>query len=244
MAELTQSAIINQPDRGLRGILSCRSVKFIAAARYQLRQRRFAETLGEPRLRQFAPEDEKMKQTNTQHDTAQSIYDLPEPAWIKPAHPDRYGQVTGLDPEELADPEELERVVWRGMWEPVLRLPDRYTHHGLRPELDEQGDIDWGAFGTIDFLRDRSVNMDKARYKLNCLQEALKDQIIMMSLVRARLKGTRYAQVLNLLKQGVIDMDHISDFWMKRMAMRYFKARALKEEIRELKGWLCRAAAP
>ena len=41
---------------------------------------------------------------------------------VRPLRKDRYGTVEGLDRDELLDPAELERLVYRGMFEPLLFL--------------------------------------------------------------------------------------------------------------------------
>lgn len=42
---------------------------------------------------------------------------------VRPLRKDRYGTVEGLDRDELLDSAELERLVYRGMFEPLLSLP-------------------------------------------------------------------------------------------------------------------------
>jgi hypothetical protein len=59
----------------------------------------------------------------------------------------RYGSVPGLDDEELASPEELERQVLLEEWGPVLALPVRGRRNPIQPVIDENGGLDWGAFG-------------------------------------------------------------------------------------------------
>ena len=172
------------------------------------------------------------------------IEDIPASVLVQREIKDRYGQVEGLDVDELADPGELERQVYRQMMEPIMRLPARFKSYGPRPEIDEQGDLEWGAFGSIDFIRDRPAFMDKSRYKLDILKEELKDQVIAISMIRPHLKGSSYALILKYLEMDIISMDDVTDFWMKRMAMRYFKAKRLKDEIRQLRELLNTRAPP
>ena len=42
---------------------------------------------------------------------------------VRPLSKDRYGTVEGLDRDELLSPAELDRLVYRGMFEPLLSLP-------------------------------------------------------------------------------------------------------------------------
>ena len=58
----------------------------------------------------------------------------------------RYGSVPGLDDAELAEPDELEREVMLEEWGPVLALPGKGSSSGIRPVVDEDGVIHWGAF--------------------------------------------------------------------------------------------------
>ena len=54
------------------------------------------------------------------------VYDgveVPESPLLKREHKNKYGSVPGLNDEELADPDELERQVVREAFEPVLLLP-------------------------------------------------------------------------------------------------------------------------
>jgi len=172
------------------------------------------------------------------------IDDIPASSLVQREKKDRFGQVEGLEAEELADPCELERQVYKEWLGPVLSLPNKYKGHGLRPEVNEQGVVDWGAFASIDFLRDNPGFMDKAKYKLVFLKEELRDQLIMMEIVRRKLSGKAYSLVLKYLEMDIISMDDVSDFWMKRLAMRYFKAKRLKEEIKQLREYLNSRAAP
>jgi len=169
---------------------------------------------------------------------------IPVTAAVTPLKPHSYGTIDGLDIDELADPEELERQVYREMMGTILRLPYKFNWSGPKPEIDENGDVEWGAFGSIDFLRDRPAFLNKARYKRDCLKEQLKDQIILIDMIKSRLKGKPYALVLKYLDMGIIDMDHIEDFWMRRLVMRYYRAKKLKDDIRCLCNRLYRGGDP
>ena len=78
---------------------------------------------------------------------------VPESALLKREPKNRFGTVEGLDDSELADPDELERMVYRDELAPVLALPVSGDRCSLRPAVDEDGRLDWGAFGTVDFER-------------------------------------------------------------------------------------------
>jgi hypothetical protein len=53
------------------------------------------------------------------------VDDVPVSPLLAEERMNRYGSVPGLDDEELASPEELERQVFMQEWGPVLRLPER-----------------------------------------------------------------------------------------------------------------------
>jgi len=144
----------------------------------------------------------------------------------------RYGSVEGLDNEELADPDELERQVFAEEWAPILALPEPRRSE-IRPTVDESGHVDWGAFGTVDFER-HSGGFDKARYKAERLRERLRDKLILLSIVAHRLPGSAKHLVLKYLRLGIIDLDHITNDDMLALAKLYLQVRRKKEEIARL----------
>ncbi len=145
-----------------------------------------------------------------------------------------YGSVPGLEEDELADPDELERQVYRDYFEPVLELPVRGRRAWVPWAVDGTGGLDWGAFGTVDFQR-TMPEFDKARYKAEKLREKLKDVLIMLGIVKERLPGKAKDLVLKHLKMGVIGLDHITNGDMLDVAQLYLKARRLQREIEELR---------
>ena len=86
-----------------------------------------------------------------------------EPAWIRQVRKDRYGTVPGLDEEEPADPDELERQISREQWGPALMLP-KPKARGYNPAWDWSVDVDFNAFASVDFERTQP-EFDKLRYK-------------------------------------------------------------------------------
>ncbi len=152
---------------------------------------------------------------------------------VQVERPDRYGTVEGLDNEELANPEELERQVYRQELGPIMALPVKNKWHGPRPEIDENGQVEWGAFGTIDFQR-LVPNFDRVQYKIDRLKDELADVVLMIDIIKQRIPGKGKFLVLKYLKMGIIDLDHIEDFQTWRLATWYLKAWRLKSEIKEL----------
>jgi hypothetical protein len=153
------------------------------------------------------------------------IDDVPASAALK-AQSNRYGSIDGLDDDELADPEELERVAFQRDFEPVLSLPVKRREGWVRPNFDE------GAFGTVDF--DRLVpEFDKVRYKAEKLREELRDLLITISIVKERLPSPASDVVLKHLKTGLVQMEHLSED-MQCLAKLVGRADRLKKRLQDL----------
>ena len=158
---------------------------------------------------------------------------VPESALLRAERRNRYGSVPGLDDEELADPDELERQVFLEAFAPVLMLP-RPRSSGFRPDIDEHFGVDWGAFGTVDFDRFRP-SFDRAQYKAHKLREELKNVLIMIDIVKARLPKAKYL-VLKYLRLGIIGLEHVSNWDMYQLAELWQRARRLQREIASCDG--------
>lgn len=156
---------------------------------------------------------------------------VPESGLLK-RMPKDYGHIPGLDDSELLDPDELERQVYRQELEPILTLPVEPRKSWIRPTVDEDGRLDWGAFGTVDF--DRLHTFDKARYKADKLREELKGVVIMFSIVKERIKGNVKYLILKYLRMGIIGSEHIVDYEMWRLGELYLRIKRLSKEIERL----------
>jgi hypothetical protein len=174
-----------------------------------------------------------MKQENEFEDEFE-VDGVPVSPLLSRQKPNRYGSVPGLDDEELASPEELERQVFMEEWWPILRLPVRHRKCPIQPNIDEYFGVDWGAFATVDFER-YSGGFDKARYKADKLREELRHVLIMMEIISRRLPKAR-AQVLRYVERGIIDLGHIESLDMYELARLDLRARRLQGEIRQLRG--------
>ena len=159
--------------------------------------------------------------------------EVPESVLLRRLRPNKYGSVTGLDDSELADPDELERQVMRQEFAPVLALPDKPGRSCIRPNIDEGGRVDWGAFGTIDFDRHRQ-QFDKLRYKADKIAEQRKDVLIMFGIVSERIKAWAKYLVLKYLRMGIIKLEHVVDNDMLALARLYLRAERMRKEIAEL----------
>ena len=171
------------------------------------------------------------------NETSMEVYGgivVPASALLKREYGNRYGSVPGLDDSELADPDELERQVLMEEFGPVLALPVKASKYGIRPEIDENGDIDWGAFGTVDFDRYRG-GFDKARYKADKIREQLEDLRIRFSIVSDRIKAEAKYLVLKYLRMNIIGLGHIVNDDMQALARLYLRAMRLQKEIAELR---------
>ena len=159
---------------------------------------------------------------------------VPESVLLKVERPSGYGSVQGLDDEELAEPAELERQIFRKEWGSVLALPVRGCVSSIRPAMDEDGGMDFGAFGTVDFDR-LKPEFDKARYKADKLKEQLRDVLIICAMLNERVKIRVKNELLRLVRIGRIETDQIKDWDMWQLAKHYMRALKLYEEIRRLR---------
>lgn len=169
-----------------------------------------------------------------QDDEFIAIDGLPESVAVQVQKPDRYGGVPGLDQDELAEPDELERQVYLQALEPLLMIPVQPRFHSIQPAYDEEGHVDWGPFGTLDFQR-LVPKLDKVRYKIDKLKEELADVVLLIDIIKERIPGRTKFLVLKYLKMGIIDLDHIRDYQLWRLAGWYMKAWRLRAEIRSLR---------
>ncbi len=146
----------------------------------------------------------------------------------------RYGTLQDLPDEELADPDELERMVYKEMWGPILALPRQRYERAIRPNIDEDGRVDWGAFGTVDFDSYRQ-GFDKLRYKAERLKDKQMDLVIIFEIVSERIPGTAKYKVLKYVRKGILDPDDIEDWDTWQLAKLYLRILRLQRDRYELK---------
>jgi hypothetical protein len=161
------------------------------------------------------------------------VEDVPVSALLTRVRPDRYGTVPGLDKEELADPAELERQVIREEFGPVFQLPVPGNGPGIRPNVDEDGHVDWGAFGSVDFERLQPA-IDKAKYKADKLREQVKDLVIRLDILNQRVQVPRKWRVIKYVRMGWMDVDDIEHGGLWELARLYMRIIRLKAEIEKL----------
>ena len=174
-----------------------------------------------------------MKQENEFEDACEYVTDVPVSAVLLPLKPKRYGSVPGLEDDELADPYELERAVMLQEWGPILALPVKSRKGWIQPNIDEDGSVDFGAFGTVDFDR-RVPEFDKARYKADKIREYLSDLAITVRIVSERMPGSAKGHVLRYLRKGIIGMEHIANEDMRAFAQLCLRVSNLHRQIVEL----------
>ena len=187
--------------------------------------------VGEPPKSGIRPEV-----VNMDHEEQFEIYDgivVPASALRQERRREKYGTIPDLPEEELADPDELERVVYVEMWWPILRLPQQYWECPIRPTVDDNGVPDWGVFGTADFERYRPA-FSKYRYKAEKMKEQYKDMMIMLRMMSERIPGQAKWEILKQVRKGVLDTDGIKDWDTWMLAVNCVRAWRLEREIREV----------
>ena len=153
---------------------------------------------------------------------------VPESALRRAERESPYGSVPGLDDEELATPEELERQVMREEWGPVLALPVRGSR-GFRPDFVDNEGAEFNAFATVDFAR-TTPKFNKMRYKADRLREELQNVLMMFDTVKDRLPKAKY-KVLKYVVMGLIGLEHIVSDDMLALARLHLRALRLQKEI-------------
>lgn len=186
------------------------------------------------------------------HEEHFEIYDgvvVPASALRQEQRMEKYGTVPDLPEEELADPDELERVVCKQMWWPILSLPYKRSECVIRPNIGDDGQVDFGAFATVDFDAYRP-KFDKSRYAEEKLKEQIKDKIITLRIIQERIPGRAKYEILKRVKSGQLDTGHIIDnemYFFIELCMRVVRLRkqlgAMQERRRkrtmqQLKAWL------
>lgn len=160
--------------------------------------------------------------------------EVPVSAVLRPVRDKGFGSVEGLEDDELAEPEELERMVFIDEFEPVLALPAPKSKNVIKPDIDEDGKPDWGAFGTVDFDRYRH-KPNKESYVIEQLQSELFQQNLMIEIISSRLDAYARYSILKYVFKGVIDIGHISDMDMYLLVERVQRAIYLVKKIATLK---------
>lgn len=163
-----------------------------------------------------------------------ALFDYGDRVPIVPLERDQsLGGVPGLPDEELAGPAELERQAFIADWGPVLSLPVKSADGGIRPEIDEDGHLNWGAFGTADFERLHGP-FDKPRFKADKLEEEVRDAEVMLEMVLARLIPQRMNSIRARVESDayIIDDLHEDEFGFARW---YLRVKRLRSEIQDLR---------
>ena len=119
-------------------------------------------------------------------------------------------------------------------WGPIMELPVKSQRGKIRPAIDERGQLDWGAFGTVDFERLREP-FDIARYKADMLQAELRHNVLMLETLAGRVPVEAQIRILELGRTGRLDLDDIGDADEWLFARRYLRIKRLRNGIRELR---------
>jgi hypothetical protein len=122
----------------------------------------------------------------------------------------KYGNVPGMNNDELADPVELERLSAWQMWGPVLALRPQWSKARIAYCNDGSGAIDWGAVGTITCHRVESDRPDAARANRQIL-ELVRPNGVIRAPVNRRTEAPRfperpedYPEYDDLVRWGII----------------------------------------
>jgi len=174
-------------------------------------------------------------------ETSFIVYDgivVVESPLLKRKRSNKYGSVEGLPDEELVDPHEIERMYLMEELRPILQLPVRGRKCPIKPSIDEDGRVDWGAFATADFDEYRP-DIDKPLYKANILAEERRSRIFIIGMLKDRIeRAGNYNAARKILKhvlKGTIEVDDIEDWDTWLLAKDYLRVRRLEKQIKELK---------
>ena len=140
-----------------------------------------------------------------------------------------YGSVPDMDDDELADPAELMRIITLEQWGPILALPVKPAKSHIRPTVDERGNFDWGAFGSVDF--DKMFPFDKKRYMVELLREDLHNVLIAFDVLKEHLSVDQRLEVIRHVDMGK-DIDLIENWDKWFLARRYLQAKGIRRQIR------------
>jgi hypothetical protein len=175
-----------------------------------------------------------MEETDgTYEDIDGDLIEVPASPLVRVEKHSGWGRVAELDDDELLDECELERWVEWQEWGPILELPLPRRRSHIRPNMDESGRVDWGAFGTVDFER-LYGSFDKARYKADILREKLNDVLITIDIVQRRLPP-QAALVLKYVQMGMIQREHIISDDILAMLRLQNQVEQLRAEIEALR---------
>ena len=139
-----------------------------------------------------------------------------------------YGSVPDMDDSELAGPGELMRIIALEQWGSILELPVEPVKSHIRPTIDERGNLDWGAFGTVDF--DRMFPFDKSRYVLDLLREELRIVLIAFDVLKERLSVDERLEVIRHVDMDK-DIDLLENWDQWFLAKRYLQAKGIRRQI-------------
>jgi hypothetical protein len=158
--------------------------------------------------------------------------EVPVSPLLKRQRSKKYGSVADLDDEDLIEPTEVERIYLKTEFAPILALPVKTRSGWIKRGIDEDGTIEVGAFGTVDF--DRHVQFDKALYKADKLKEELSHEKLMVEQLSSHIKTMAKYEIVKNVLRGILDVDDIVDDEMYRLARRCLRMRRLQREINEL----------
>lgn len=178
---------------------------------------------------------------NNQHEL-ELIAELPVRSDLTVEKSSRYGSVPGLDDDELADPAELERCIFLRDFEPVLRLPAPPKRDGIRPTI-EDGRVDWGAFGTVDWERIAGP-FNKARYRAERLSEELQNTLFLLGTAKEKVPAEKRSLAIKEIREGRCTFSDIEDADIRDFTRLYLRANRQRAELLRVREAASRRPTP
>lgn len=159
---------------------------------------------------------------------SERVVDLPVSAAIKPLRNTGWGEVADLEVAELADPEELERLVAWQMWGPVLAL--RPATHAWAGAFTGGRccEPDWSAVRPVVCRQERRAGVPM---KAGELRAELREVLRRMELVLARVCVPQKYVVLKYVRMGWLRLEDVVDRDLRTVAVLYLRARRLRRRL-------------
>jgi hypothetical protein len=169
-----------------------------------------------------------MKRARTREVVSEDIADIPASARITVERARGFGSIPDLSADELADQEELERMVAWQMWKPLLTL-----RPAVGPSLSafvggRCCEPNWAAVRPVVYRR-RARRAPQGLHEADQLRDELSETLKRLSLAMASVKSPAKYLVLKYLRMGIIELEQIADTNMQAAAKLYLDARRLRQ---------------
>jgi hypothetical protein len=176
-----------------------------------------------------------MKTQSIEEDICEEIDDLPVSAALAKSQQNPYGSVPGLDDEELADPEEIERVVMWQVWGPVLRLRSSQGRTWTRSGRQSWNAPDWEALGMVE-CQEPVLGGRPAWLVRNNELSQLWRVLGALEVVATRLPGRARRLLLKYVQSGLVEIEHVADLDMRAVVKLFIEATSRLHQIERRTG--------